>query len=64
MRRMEAKHADEAHITQECVDGRPAREMPLSSEQLLAGGRVRTIRHGDEHYFLRLTRNGKLILCK
>ena len=44
--------------------GRDDGRAPLSSEELLAGARVRTIRHGDEHYYLRLTRNGKLILCK
>ncbi|TAM64220.1 MAG: hemin uptake protein HemP [Rhodanobacter sp.] len=37
---------------------------PLQSQALLAGARVRVIEHGTERYFLRLTRNGKLILSK
>ncbi len=37
---------------------------PLQSQDLLRGGRVRAIEHADERYFLRLTRNGKLILSK
>ncbi len=37
---------------------------PLQSRELLLGGRVRTIEHADQRYFLRLTRNGKLILSK
>ena len=36
----------------------------LSSVAPLAGARVRAIEHSGECYYLRLTRNGKLILCK
>lgn len=36
----------------------------LHSDALLGGARVRIIEHAGEHYFLRLTRNGKLILSK
>ena len=36
----------------------------LTSEEILRGGREIQIRHGDETYWLRLTRNGKLILTK
>jgi hemin uptake protein HemP len=43
----------------------PAKEHPtLSSSDLLQGHREILIRHGDETYRLRLTRNGKLILHK
>jgi hemin uptake protein HemP len=38
--------------------------LPLQSRDLLLGGRVRTIEHADQRYYLRLTRNGKLILGK
>jgi hemin uptake protein HemP len=41
---------------------RPVRT--LSSDELLAGGRELVIRHQDGEYFLRLTRNDKLILTK
>jgi len=36
----------------------------ITSEELLLGGREIQIRHGEEVYVLRLTRNGKLILTK
>ena len=36
----------------------------ISSEQLLRGRQEILIRHGEELYRLRLTRNGKLILQK
>ncbi len=36
----------------------------LHSSALLGGARVRAIEHAGERYYLRLTRNGKLILCK
>ena len=36
----------------------------LQSSALLGGARVRAIEHQGERYYLRLTRNGKLILCK
>jgi len=38
--------------------------LPLQSRDLLLGGRIRTIEHADQRYYLRLTRNGKLILGK
>lgn len=41
---------------------RPVRT--LSSDELLAGGRELVIRHQGGEYFLRLTRNDKLILTK
>lgn len=41
---------------------RPVRK--LSSDELLAGGRELVIRHQGGEYFLRLTRNDKLILTK
>lgn len=61
--------------TPTCDDGAPAMTtmsdrpdgsgLPsLKSQALLAGARVRLIEHGAERYFLRLTRNGKLILSK
>ncbi len=37
---------------------------PLQSRDLLLGGRIRAIEHADQRYYLRLTRNGKLILGK
>ncbi len=54
---------------------RPARRLPLSaapsrpsrvlpSDELLASGRELVIRHEGAEYFLRLTRNTKLILTK
>lgn len=36
----------------------------LDSSQLLLGENEVLIRHGDDYYRLRLTRNGKLILQK
>jgi hemin uptake protein HemP len=36
----------------------------LQSSALLDGARVRAIEHQGERYYPRLTRNGKLILCK
>jgi len=36
----------------------------VTSEELLRGGREIQIRHGEEIYWLRITRNGKLILTK
>lgn len=43
----------------------PSRPSPmLSSDQLLAGARELVIRHEGGQYFLRLTRNNKLILTK
>lgn len=41
---------------------RPSRVLP--SDELLAGGRELVIRHEGGEYFLRLTRNNKLILTK
>ena len=47
---------------------RPAADLvqrpALDSITLLAGQKQVAIRHGDELYSLRLTRNGKLILTK
>lgn len=43
----------------------PQERVPeITSAALLAGHREVLIRHGDEVYRLRLTRNGKLILQK
>jgi hemin uptake protein HemP len=42
----------------------PAERESLSSTELLQGRREVLIRHGEEMYRLRLTRNGKLILHK
>jgi len=39
-------------------------EVTVASSELLRGQREILIRHGDETYRLRLTRNGKLILHK
>jgi hemin uptake protein HemP len=36
----------------------------ITSEELLRGGREIQIRHGEDIYVLRRTRNGKLILTK
>jgi len=47
--------------------GSPApSEVPptIHSDELLQGARELLIRHGEETYRLRLTRNGKLILQK
>ena len=41
-----------------------AEQREIPSEQLLAGKAEVLIRHGDDVYRLRLTRNGKLILQK
>jgi hemin uptake protein HemP len=44
---------------------KPAPIAPLvTSQQLLGDARELRIEHGGEHYSLRLTRNGKLILTK
>ncbi|MBU6445241.1 MAG: hemin uptake protein HemP [Alphaproteobacteria bacterium] len=60
-----------ANLPDTCRPGRDKRDAgnadahpPLQSGNLLLGGRVRAIEHGDQRYFLRLTRNGKLILGK
>ncbi|MCK7592167.1 hemin uptake protein HemP [Lysobacter sp. CAU 1642] len=42
----------------------PAAEPELSSSQLLQGQREVVIRHGEQVYRLRHTRNDKLILTK
>ena len=44
----------------------PPSEVPrtVHSDELLQGARELLIRHGEETYRLRLTRNGKLILQK
>lgn len=41
-----------------------ARQREVTSEELLCGQQEICIRHGEEIYRLRLTRNGKLILHK
>lgn len=41
-----------------------SRQRELTSEELLCGQQEVVIRHGDEIYRLRVTRNGKLILHK
>lgn len=43
---------------------RPLELLVLDSRQLFAGRYRVHIRHGDETYVLRLTRQGKLILTK
>lgn len=43
---------------------RPAPPIVISSGELFAGRQEVLIRHGEETYRLRLTRNGKLILQK
>lgn len=43
---------------------KPAVALEIDSCGLLQGGREILIRHGDECYRLRHTRNGKLILTK
>ena len=59
-----------ANLPDTCRPGRDKRDVgkadapPLQSRELLLGGRVRAIEHADQRYFLRLTRNGKLILGK
>ena len=60
-----------ANLPDTCRLGRDKRDAgsadahpPLQSRELLLGGRVRAIEHADQRYFLRLTRNGKLILGK
>nr|WP_246417038.1 hemin uptake protein HemP [Rehaibacterium terrae] len=42
----------------------PSRERELSSLELLRGAREVVIRHGEQTYRLRHTRNDKLILTK
>lgn len=55
------------------ADSKPASDVPalgatllpeITSEQLLQGSREVRIRHGEEIYRLRLTKNDKLILHK
>jgi hemin uptake protein HemP len=45
-------------------DAPPPPEVSFSSSELLQGHREILIRHGEDTYRLRLTRNGKLILHK
>lgn len=52
---------DEGHASQGSAK-RTVRE--VSSSELLRGENELLIRHGDEIYRLKLTRNGKLILQK
>lgn len=42
----------------------PEAARTISSEELLQGSRELSIRHGEDIYRLRVTRNGKLILQK
>lgn len=44
--------------------GRRSAPREITSTEILRGAREVLIRHGDETYRLRLTRNGKLILHK
>ncbi|QDQ28690.1 hemin uptake protein HemP [Chitinimonas arctica] len=46
-----------------CDPGKPAR-ITLDARQLMQDRNEIDIRHGEEIYRLRLTRNGKLILTK
>ncbi len=46
------------------VARKPVVALEIDSCDLLQGGREILIRHGDECYRLRHTRNGKLILTK
>jgi hemin uptake protein HemP len=58
-----ASSADEPSVV---VGSRRAAPGPreITSAELLRGAREILIRHGEESYRLRLTRNGKLILHK
>lgn len=42
----------------------PCRWRNISSRELFEGGRQLVISHGDDHYLLRITSKGKLILTK
>lgn len=42
----------------------PVHRTPIASESLFQGQREVLIRHGNDYYRLRITRNGKLILQK
>jgi hemin uptake protein HemP len=55
--------ANNAAAGSEAADSRPApREVRL--EDLLRGDRELLIRHGEEVYHLRITKNGRLLLTK
>lgn len=51
-------------MTPEPQNPAPTPNLPIASEDLFRGSNEVLIRHGDETYRLRLTRNGKLILQK
>ncbi|MGH7130211.1 MAG: hemin uptake protein HemP [Planctomycetaceae bacterium] len=50
--------------THACGGERPDSPKQITSNDLLGGAHEILIRHGDELYRLRVTRNGKLILHK
>lgn len=50
--------------TQACTASAKRAVCEITSSELLRGGKELLIRHGDEIYRLKLTRNGKLILQK
>ena len=56
------KSTESCHNDGDSSTEQPTRE--ISSEQLLGEHREILIRHGEDVYRLRLTRNGKLILQK
>ncbi len=52
------------HASTQHADDRPAEAVEVDSLRLLKGQRELLIRHGNECYRLRHTRNDKLILTK
>ena len=59
--RRQTPHADDSHAA---VPARAAARQFIDSRSLLAGADCVAIRHGDELYCLRTTRQGKLLLTK
>lgn len=59
--------SEQTNIDQSVPASAPQDDIPegvISSETILKGKQEVLIQHGDTTYRLRITQNGKLILCK
>jgi hemin uptake protein HemP len=56
--------SDAPHAENRPADGKGIRPREVRLEDLLQGARELLIRHGEDVYHLRITRNGRLLLTK
>ena len=61
---MNTNEPNKPQIPPQVAPGDPAQHLCLNSESLFGGRRRIFIQHGDQHYVLQITRQGKLILTK